>query len=78
MRMLSTTRRALGSRVAAFGIVVTAWFFFLMFIAFFGGITNFQNYINNVFLWLLSGLVFALPVTAGRARDPDRVGAVQT
>jgi hypothetical protein len=78
MRMLSTTRRALGSRVAALGIVAMAWFFFLMFVAFFGGIANFQNYVNNVFLWFLSGMVFALPVAVGRVPDPDRVGAVQT
>jgi hypothetical protein len=78
LRMLWSTRRALGDRVAAFGVIVTAWVFFLMFIAFFGGFANFQNYINNVFLWFLSGMVFALPVAAGRPRDHDRVGAVQT
>jgi hypothetical protein len=78
LRMLSLTRRALGERLAAFGIIVTAWFFFLMFVAFFGGFANFQNYINNVFLWFLSGMVFALPVAAGRARNHDRAGAAQT
>jgi hypothetical protein len=56
-----------GDRIAAFGVVVIAWFVFLMFIAFYGGIANFQNYINNVFLWFLSGMVFALPLAAGRA-----------
>ena len=51
---------------------MTAWFFFLMFIAFYGGIANFQNYINNVFLWFLSGMLFALPVAAGsRSRSDD-------
>jgi hypothetical protein len=76
VRMLSSTRRALGDRVAAFGIVVTAWFFFLMFVAFFGGIANFQNYINNVFLWFLSGMVFAMP--AIRSRASGRVSTVDT
>jgi hypothetical protein len=78
LRMVTSTRRALGDRVSAFGIIVTAWFLFLMFVAFFGGFANFQNYINNVFLWFLSGMVFALPISAGRAGDPDVVGAVRT
>jgi hypothetical protein len=76
-RMVSSTCRALGDRIAAFGIVVTAWFFFLMFVAFFGGIANFQNYINNVFLWFLSGMVFALPVAAVPAQASDRVGVAE-
>ena len=72
MGLVASTRATLGDRVAAFGIVVTAWFFFLMFIAFYGGIANFQNYINNVFLWFLSGMLFALPVAAGsRSRSDD-------
>jgi hypothetical protein len=66
VRMLARVAAALGDRVAAFGVVVTAWYFFLMFLAFFGGIANFQNYINNVFIWFLSGMVFALPLAAGR------------
>lgn len=79
MRLISATRYAFGDRIAAFGVVVTAWVFFLMFIAFFGGIANFQNYVPNVFLWFLSGMVFALPV-ATAARDthvgsPANVGA---
>ena len=65
VRLISATRGGFGDRMAAFGIVVTAWFFFLMFIAFFGGIANFQNYVSNVFLWFLSGMLFALPVAAG-------------
>jgi hypothetical protein len=43
-----------------------------MFVAFFGGIANFQNYINNVFLWFLSGMVFALPLAAGRSAGGGR------
>jgi hypothetical protein len=68
---------SLGDRVAAFGVVVVAWFVFLMFIAFYGGIANFQNYINNVFLWFLSGMVFALPVAAGRSEAGDGSVVVQ-
>jgi hypothetical protein len=75
LRLMSMTKEALGDRIAAFGIVVTAWFSFLMFIAFFGGIANFQNYINNVFLWFLSGMVFALPVAAERDRRASVRGA---
>jgi hypothetical protein len=67
VRMIARVVASLGDRIAAFGVVVIAWFVFLMFIAFYGGIANFQNYINNVFLWFLSGMAFALPVAAGRA-----------
>ena len=74
-RLALCTRAALGDRIAAFGIVVTAWFFFLMFVAFLGGIANFQNYINNVFLWFLSGLVFALPVATAAQEDRVRSAA---
>jgi hypothetical protein len=51
---------------------VIAWFVFLIFIAFYAGIATFQNYINNVFLWLLSGMVFGLPQAAGRSEGADR------
>jgi O-antigen ligase len=67
VRMVARVVASLGDRIAAFGVVVIVWFVFLMFIAFYGGIANFQNYINNVFLWFLSGMVFALPLAAGRA-----------
>jgi hypothetical protein len=67
VRLIARVVSAIGDRVAAFGVVVIAWFVFLMFVAFYGGIANFQNYISNVFLWFLSGMVFALPLTAGRS-----------
>jgi hypothetical protein len=67
VRMVARVVASLGDRIGAFGVVVSAWFVFLMFVAFYGGIANFQNYINNVFLWFLSGMVFALPLAAGRA-----------
>jgi hypothetical protein len=77
VRMVARVVASLGDRVAAFGVVVVAWFFFLMFLAFFGGIANFQNYINNVFLWFLSGMVFALPLDAGRSDPGDRAVATR-
>jgi hypothetical protein len=72
VRLVARVIAASGDRIAGFGIVVIAWFAFLMFIAFFGGIANFQNYVNNVFLWFLSGMVFALPVAAGGAEVEER------
>jgi hypothetical protein len=78
-RMVSATRRALGDRIAAFGIVVIGWLFFLLFVAFYGGIATFQNYVNNVFLWILSGMVFALPAAAvPPTQVSHRVVAVET
>jgi hypothetical protein len=66
VRQISSVRAVRGDRLAGFGLVVIAWMLFLLFIAFFGGIANFQNYITNVFLWFLSGVVFALPHTRPR------------
>jgi hypothetical protein len=65
-RQISSVRAVRGDRLAAFGLVVIAWTVFLLFIAFFSGIATFQNYISNVFLWFLSGVVFALPQTRPR------------
>lgn len=67
LRLVRSIHYSLGDRIAAFGIVVTAWIFFLMFVAFVGSFANFQNYINNVLLWFLSGMVFALPLTTVRS-----------
>jgi hypothetical protein len=71
IRLIAQVIASFGERVAAFGVVVLSWFVFLMFVAFYGGIANFQNYINNVFLWFLSGMVFALPLAAGRSEADD-------
>ena len=54
---------------------MTAWFFFLMFVAFFGGIANFQNYINNVFLWFLRAWSSRCPSRPGENGRPPSSAA---
>lgn len=66
-RQVRSVIAARGDRIAAFGLLVLGWMAFLLFIAFFGGIANFQNYISNVFFWFLSGVLFAAPSLARRA-----------
>lgn len=51
----------------AFAIV---WYaFVLLYPLTFGGTTAYQNYINNVFLWLLIGILFRLPEIAVTPED---------
>jgi len=63
-------RSARGHRSAAVGFVLFAWMLFFLFFGFVGGLQAFQNYITNAYFWLLSGLVFALPLAGG---DTHRV-----
>jgi hypothetical protein len=43
------------------------WFAFLLLVPFsYNGMTAYQNYIYNAYLWLLLGILFRLPILAGR------------
>ncbi len=47
--------------------MVIFWFVFILLIPFsYNGITAFQNYIYNAYLWLLLGILFRLPSLVGR------------
>ena len=56
---------------AAAGFVLFAWMIFFLFIGFAGGLQAFQNYIANAYFWLLSGLMFALPLAVNDVRRPS-------
>jgi hypothetical protein len=48
------------------------WYaFVLLYPLTFGGTTAYQNYVNNVFLWLLVGILFRLPEIAATPEPPS-------
>jgi hypothetical protein len=50
-----------GTRFFPIGFAIF-WFAFLLLFPFtFGGITAYQNYVNNAYMWLLVGILFRLP-----------------
>jgi len=60
-RLWMSVKSAKGTPLSAPGLVLIGWIVFFLFIGFFSGLQNYQNYIANAFFWLLSGMVFALP-----------------
>ncbi len=47
------------------------WFAFTLLLPMtYGGMSGYQNYVNNVFLWLLVGLLFRLPEIAAMPAEP--------
>lgn len=60
-RQLRSVLSAPMSDNRAAGRVLVTWMAFFLFIAFFSGLAEFQNYVANAYFWLLSGIIFALP-----------------
>jgi hypothetical protein len=47
------------------------WFaFLLLYPMTFGGLSAYQNYVNNVYLWLLVGILFRLPEIHATTPNP--------
>jgi hypothetical protein len=67
-RQWHCVKGARGTPLAAAGLVLFAWMLFFLFIGFFAGLQGFQNYFANTYFWLLSGVIFGLPRTAGAER----------
>jgi hypothetical protein len=63
-RQWRAVNAARGHRSAAAGFVLLGWMLFFLFLGFVGGLQGFQNYVANAYFWLLSGLMFALPLAA--------------
>jgi hypothetical protein len=63
-RQWRAVNAARGHRSAAAGFVLLGWMLFFLFFGFVGGLQGFQNYVANAYFWLLSGLMFALPLAA--------------
>ncbi len=48
------------------------WYAFLMLYPFvYGGLSSYQNYLTNAYLWLLVGILFRLPDLLANAASPD-------
>ncbi|MBA3654972.1 MAG: hypothetical protein H0W70_12360 [Actinobacteria bacterium] len=74
-RLRRCVRAARPSPFAAGGAVLLAIVFFDLVVGFFGGLQGFQNYIENAYFWLISGMILGLPALAsGRASDAEGVG----
>jgi hypothetical protein len=55
--------------VAAAGFVLAGWLILTMTVQFFTGYSAFQNFLQNAYFWLISGIVFGLAWT-GRQKLP--------
>jgi len=67
-------RVVLGLRETRFFPIAFAilWNSFLMlFILTYGSITSFQNYVSNMYLWLLTGVLFKLPTLLANSPSPS-------
>jgi hypothetical protein len=79
-RQWAAINAARGHRSAAAGFILFGWMLFFLFLNFFGGLAGFQNYIANLYFWLLSGMIFALPLaandTSGRGPIASRTSLI--
>jgi hypothetical protein len=72
-RAWTQSKAARGSPLAGAGLVVLAWMLYVLVIGFFTGLAAFQNFTTNAYFWLLSGLVFSLPVLRDRSSQLEAV-----
>jgi hypothetical protein len=65
-----------GTPFAAAGFVLFVWMLYFLYMGFFAGLADFQNYYSNAYFWLLSGVLFALPEVARKSPSTDTEGWV--
>ncbi len=53
------------------------WIAVYLFVGFVGGFQGFQNYITNAYMWILFGMLFALPSTHGASSLGHRAPVVR-
>ena len=51
------------------GLVLLGWIVIFLFLGFVAGFQEFQNYLGNAYFWLISGIVFGLPLARFRHAD---------
>src|SRR5690348_2261603 len=66
-------RRLKGTRFAPLGIAILWYAFFLLYPLTYVGLSPYQNYICNAYLWLLVGMLFRLPDLLENATAPNPV-----
>lgn len=67
-------RRLRGTRFFPIAFAVFWYAFLLLFIFTWGGLSVYQNYINNAYLWLLLGILYRLPELQASASSALRAG----
>lgn len=72
LRAARSARVARGNVVAGTAFVLSAWMFIYLFIQFYAGYATFQNYLGNAYFWFFSGIIFSIPVAAGRIGSQGR------
>jgi hypothetical protein len=81
-RLWRRTTEARGSRASGAALLLVAWIVYYLFVGFVPGFQSFQNYYANAYLWILSGMVFALGATDPRAvasrRSADAIDVPET
>lgn len=66
-------RRLKGTRLVPIAIAILWYAFFLLYPLTYVGLSPFQNYICNAYLWLLVGILFRLPDLLENPVNPDTV-----
>ena len=63
------------TRFFPIGFAILWYSFLLLFVLTYGSLASFQNYISNVYLWLLIGVLFKLPRLLAEAPVPSSVNS---
>ena len=66
-------RRLKGTRLLPIAIAIFWYAFFLLYPLTYVGLSPFQNFICNAYLWLLVGILFRLPDLLENSVEPDTV-----
>ena len=62
-----------GTRLLPIAIAIFWYAFFLLYLLTYVGLSPYQNYICNAYLWLLVGILFRLPDLLENSVNPDTV-----
>jgi hypothetical protein len=76
-RALRSVSAVRGHLAAGAGLLLCGWITVYLFVGFVGGFQGFQNYITNAYLWILFGMLFALPFEHRPAASRRRAGGVR-
>jgi hypothetical protein len=70
--------RLRGTHLFPIGFAIWWYTFLLLYPLTYGGLTAYQNYVNNAYMWLLLGVLYRLPELLTAAPVPSAVAAPRT
>lgn len=76
-RALRSTIAVRGDPRAGAALILCSWLVVFLLVGFVGGFQGFQNYITNAYMWILFGMLFALPSTHGASSRGHRAPVVR-